>query len=196
MKDYRIRSRDKLQEECQKLLKDLYVSCLDRAEKILKPNKRDAEWRQFRFEILNLGNDKIRQLNEKLLDYEIQFRPQIVFGVKYISDSEQEDLSDRISKFDFYFLEDGQPGLRIQLPKTDKNEELLKKIWESIRSGVVVKPTEQSWVFYEVCGLYEVFDKVIPFFDSNQCFKGKTLENYNNWKEQVYKSESEGVGDA
>jgi len=193
MKDYRIRSKDRLQTEVEKLIKDLYVSCLDRAEKILRPDRRHPTWKQFRFEILNLGNDKIRQLDDRMSEYEIEFRPEIVFGVKYISDNTRSNIEDKVSNFQFYFYKE-QPGMRIELTKSQSNKELLNKIAESIRCGVVIDEEDKKTVWWESWGLAESFASVIPFFDSNKCFKGKALEDYKSWKEQVYRTEAQGVG--
>jgi hypothetical protein len=171
----------------------LYVSCLDRAEKILRPDKRHPSWKQFRFEILNLGNDKIRQLDDRISEYAIEFRPEIVFGVKYISDNTCSDIEDRVSNFQFYFY-NGQPGIRIELSRSQTNIDLLKNIAESIRCGIVINKDDKKTVWWESWGLAECFSSVIPFFDSNKCFKGKALEDYSNWKEQVYQAEAQGVG--
>lgn len=193
--DYRDRSKERLEQEATKLLKDLMVSALDKAEKILHPDKRHPTWKQFRFEILNLGNDKIRQLSERMEDYIIEFRPQIVFGVKYISDDERNDIEEKVSKFDFYFY-NGKPGIRIELPRTEANAELLNKIWESVRVGIVINRDDKKTVWWEAFGLGDIFSNVIPFFDSNKCFKGKALSDYTEWKEKVYALEAQGVGNA
>jgi len=195
MSDYRDRSRERFEDEVAKLLKDLMVSALDRAEKILRPNKRGDGWRQFRFEILNLGNDKLRQLSDKLDDYEIEFRPQIVFGVKYISEDDRKDIGNKVTKFDFYFYK-GQPGIRIELPKSVDNTKTLATLRENIRCGFVINAEGKETCWWESYGLAEIFNTVIPFFDKNQCFKGKALSNYNEWKEQVYALEAQGVGNA
>jgi hypothetical protein len=169
------------------------VSALDRAEKILQPNKRDDAWRQFRFEILNLGNDKVRQLSDKLDDYEIEFRPQIVFGVKYIGEDDRADIEKKVTQFDFYFYKE-QPGIRIQLPKTLENTQTLTTLRDSIRCGFVINAEGKETCWWESYGLAEIFSQVIPFFDKNQCFKGKALSQYNEWKEKVYALEAQGVG--
>lgn len=194
MSDYRDRSRDRFEDEVTKLLKDLMVSALDRAEKILQPNKRGDAWRQFRFEILNLGNDKVRQLQDKLDDYEIEFRPQIVFGVKYISEDDREDIEERVTRFNFYFYE-GHPGIRIEVPKSVQNTQMLTTLRDSIRCGLVVNAEGKKTCWWESYGLSEIFNQVIPFFDKNQCFKGKALSEYTEWKEKVYAMEAQGVGD-
>ena len=193
MNDFRVRSRDRLEAECTKLIKDLYVSCLDRAEKILNPNRKSSEWKQFRFEILNLGNDKLRQMGDKFDDYAIEFRPQILFSVKYIEEKHREAVDDKLSHFDFSFIK-GQPNLRITLPNNTTNENALDDIWTSVRCGCKFFSKDNKLVTLEIYGLTEVFSYVIPFFDNNQCFKGKTLEKYNAWKEKVYELESQGAG--
>ena len=193
MRDYRDRSKDRLEKEISKLIKDLYVSCLDRAEKILRPDKRQDYWRQFRFEILNLGYDQIRQLGDRLDDYEVVFRPEIVFGVKYIRDNERSVIEEQVSKFDFYFYEN-QPGIRIEIARSSVNKQLLTTVWEAVRCGVVVDTEEKATIWWEAYGLAEIFSQVIPFFDNNKCFKGQALEDYNDWKEQVYKAEAQGAG--
>jgi len=193
MEDYRDRSRDRLEDGTVKLIKDLFVSTLDRAEKILRPNKNAPDWKQFRFEILNLGNDKIRQFCDMLDDYEIEFRPQIVFGVKYISESDRSDVAEKVSNFDFYFY-NGAPGLRIELAKSAANLHLLTTVRDSARCGLIVNADDKDTMWWESYGLSEIFSQVIPFFDKNQCFKGQALSDYTEWKEEVYAMEAQGVG--
>jgi hypothetical protein len=185
--DYRNRSKERLRSETGHLLKDLMVSCLDRAEKILRPNLDSPKWQQFRFEILNLGNDKQRQLDDRFADYTIEFRPQIIFSVKYIGEDHKSAVD--ISNFEFTFVKD-EPNIKITLLDNQKNVEALRKVAESIRSGVVFQ--KDGKVTYEVWGLASIFLDAIPFFDSNKCFKGKTLERYEEWKEQVYELEGKG----
>jgi hypothetical protein len=183
MKDFRDRSKERFEEEVSKLLKDLMVSCLDRAEKIFyKSSISEDSWKQFRFNILNLGNDKIRIFREKLVDYSIEFRPPI-FSVKYNVDVPQ----DKIAAFKFSFKDGKVPVFTVS--STIGASELLKT---SLECGVCTKQKDGT-VIYTVEGMYDIFNKVIPFADRTQCFRGKTLEEYKEWKELVYKQEK---GDA
>lgn len=170
MLDFRNRSKLRFKNEMERLLKDLYVSCLDRAEKILQPDKSSDNWKQFRFGILNLGNDKIRLLYDKLDDYTIEFRPAI-FSVKYNVDVP----SSKLAEFTFEIV-DNIPSFRVIC----SNKTLLNTIYDALQCGTI---NDNNYV---VNGMYNIFHKVIPFFDTNECFKGKTLERYNTWKEKVY----------
>ncbi len=177
MKDFRDRSKERLEDELGKLFHDLMVSCLDRAEKILRPDKNSNYWSQFRFGILNLGNDKIRQFKEKLMDYSIEFRPPM-FSVEYNVDVPIENV------VEITFNASASKDVFFKLKTNIKAvADLLK---ESISCGTVIKvDTLKRWEF-TVDGLYDNFHKVIPFFDNNTAFKGATLEKYKVWKEQVY----------
>lgn len=174
--DFRNRSKARFESEMTKLLKDLYVSCLDRAEKILRPDKRGEAWRQFRFGILNLGNDKIRQLTDKLEDYTIEFRPAI-FSVEYKVDVP----TDRMVEFDFIAT---SSEVVFQMKST--NSLIIKDVHDAIGGEYCHNNDTPALI---VRGMYDAFHKVIPFFDQNECFKGPTLERYNEWKEKVYSLE-------
>ncbi len=160
-------------------VKDTYVGCLDAAEKLLGVDTRSTSWRQFRYRVLNLGNDKIRQVDVELQDYTIEFRPAI-FSVEY-----KVDVPDgKLVEFEFGFVDD-EPYFTM----LSKAEEPGKAVSEALSIGYFVRnPGNGLWVF-GVKGMYDLFHKVIPFFDKNECFKGKTLERYNTWKEKVYNME-------
>jgi hypothetical protein len=165
----------------EKLLKDLYVSALDRAEKILRPDKRGDAWRQFRFGILNLGNDKIRQLSDRLEDYSIEFRPAI-FSVEYKVDVPDEKL------VEFTFSAKHADSVSFQI--TSKNVSVIDAIVEALGEPERRGADRQTTLAYcDYVGLYTAFHRIIPFFDKNDCFRGQTLERYNDWKEKVYSLE-------
>ena len=177
--DFRNRSKSRFASDMEKFIKDLYVSCLDRAEKILRPDKRGEAWKQFRFGILNLGNDKIRQMYDRLEDYSIEFRPAI-FSVEYTVDVP-------VSKIvEFEFKADGKYEILFSVKSA--NADIILQLDEAIGGSTLAgsdnKSSHVGWT-----GLYSAFHKVIPFFDKNECFKGKTLERYNAWKEKVYAME-------
>ena len=174
MADFRNRSKARLAGEMEKLLKDLYVSALDRAEKILRPDKRGDAWRQFRFGILNLGNDKIRQLSDRLEDYVIEFRPAI-FSVEYRVDVP----TSKLVEFDFVAEQDD-----VSFKITATNSAVIDNFTE-----VLGQPQTMGHDFAVWDGLYVAFHRVIPFVDKTDCFRGKTLERYNAWKEKVYAME-------
>ncbi len=182
MLDFRNRSKIRFESEMKKLLKDLYVSALDRAEKILRPNKQGEAWKQFRFGILNLGNDKIRQLSDRLEDYSIEFRPGI-FSVEYTVDVP----ASKLVEFDFHA---DITGVYFQIVSTDKN--VIFQIEKALACNSEVTSISGEHTL-KISGLYSVFHKVIPFFDQNECFKGKTLERYNEWKEKVYAVEKDNA---
>ena len=175
--DFRNRSKARFENEMTKLLKDLYVSCLDRAEKILRPDKHGDAWKQFRFGILNLGNDKIRQLADKLEDYTIEFRPAI-FSVEYKVDVPTSQLVE----FDFEAHEDD-----VWFKAIAMSREVVDALETGLGCGFTQTYSGREEFIVE--GLYDIFHKVIPFFDKNECFKGRTLERYNTWKEKVYSLE-------
>lgn len=174
MKDYRDRSKERFQTQTTKLLRDLMVSCLDRAEKVLGTPVDSPRWGQFRFDILNLGNDKIRLLDDVLKDYDIEFRPPIVFSVKYNSIPFEKWA-------DFQFKFDGAVPILSIDTGYEKTIQLLIK---AIGCGTSIQ-LDTGWR-YHVEGMYDIFNKVIPFFNKSECLKGKTLEKYMAWKEQVY----------
>lgn len=177
--DFRDRSKVRFSEEMQKLLKDLYVSCLDRAEKILQPDKRSDAWKQFRFGILNLGNDKIRSLDHIMRDYSIEFRPAI-FSVEYKVDIPAKQLVE----FEFKCDDIHNVSFSVESKELKPVELLIEALGTPSGNGANSDGFHAYW-----SGLYTVFNKVIPFFESNECFKGHTLERYNAWKEKVYEME-------
>jgi len=184
MNDFRDRSKTQLKEKTNKFIKDLYVSCLDRAEKILKPSLSSPKWRQFRFEIMNIGNDKIRQLNDVLEEYRVEYRPPI-FSVEYKIDVGESKVAD----FHFSFVEDEDPCFTMR----STNLEALKQVQHTLSCGFISDPEGTDLYTFHIMGLYDIFHKAIPCFDNNNAFKGKTLERYNAWKEKVYKLESGNV---
>lgn len=178
MNDFRERSKKRFEEEISKMFKDMMVSCLDRAEKILG-DVSDEAWDQFRFNILNLGNDKIRLFKERLHDYSIEFRPTI-FSVKY----NMGIPSEKLVNFTFAFIDKNKPFFAI-----DTNDDVAELFKTSLGCGVIKNLQVPGLVRFEVEGMYDIFNRVIPFLDQNKCLKGKTLEKYNLWKEQVYNLE-------
>ncbi len=175
MKDFRERSKDRFQAQVSKMLKDLMVSCLDRAEKILRPGTNTPKWEQFRFDILNLGNDKIRLLSDTLRDYNIEFRP-IMFSVEYNVDIPVEKLVEFAFEVDDMLT----PHIFVDC----RSEEVANTFKSSLGCGAVM---QQAGVYrFWATGMYDIFNKVIPFFDNTNCLKGKTLEKYTSWKETVY----------
>jgi len=178
MKDYRVRSKERFESEITKLFKDFMVSCLDRAEKILRPDRDSKDWQQFRFGILNIGNDKIRSFRDTLKEYNIEFRP-IIFSVEYNVDIPIEKLVE----FNFEVREGGVPVFTVDA----RSPNLPTVLKDSLECGTY--STFENIHRYQVDGIYNVFHKVIPFFDSNNCFKGVTLVRFRLWKEQVYSLE-------
>lgn len=182
MKDFRDRSKEKLESEVGKLIHDLMVSCLDRAEKILGANnfKQDV-WRQFRFNILNLGNDKLRYLKDYLNDYSIEFRPTSIFSVEYDRQIPKDQL------VEIYFEASSITKTVFKLRSSTKS--LADDLQRILGCGSVV-PVDDSkkWDFI-VEDFFSAFHKLIPFFDNNKCFKGKALDRYKEWKEKVYNLE-------
>lgn len=182
IKDFRDRSKERLESEMTKAVHDLMVSCLDRAEKFLKPNTNGEDWRQFRFNVLTLGNDKIRFVKDRLSDYAIEFRP-AVLSVKYTIDSNVEAQFDKLIKFSFFF-DNGYPMYFVECG-TEKVAELFRK---NMEVGRVVKVADDKWR-HCVDGMYDIFNRVVPFFDSTNSLKGHALDSYKEWKEKVYKME-------
>lgn len=178
MKDFRDRSKKRFEDEMSKMLHDMMVSCLDRAEKILGDDVSDDTWDQFRFNILNLGNDKIRLLKERLQDYSIEFRPS-VFSVKY----NVGVPADKLVTFFFTFTDKGQPLFAVET-----NSDAAEVLKSGLGCGLS-SPIGPNLVRFEVEGMYDIFNRVIPFLDQNQCLKGATLVKYGNWKEKVYNME-------
>lgn len=177
MNDFRDRSKSRLDAEVSKLFHDLMVSCLDRAEKILKPDTYGQVWSQFRFGILNLGNDKIRQFKDKLIDYSIEFRPAI-FSVEYNINVPEENVVE---------ISFGASHAKDVFFKLKTN---LKSVADALKGnlgcGSVIPSSDgKKWDFV-VEDLFNIFHKLIPYFDNNNSFKGTTLDRYKEWKEKVY----------
>jgi hypothetical protein len=177
MKDFRDRSKDRLDVEASKLFHDLMVSCLDRAEKILRPDTRSQTWNQFRFGILNLGNDKIRQFKDTLVDYSIEFRPTI-FSVEYNMGVPPENI------VEISFDASDAKAVFFKL-KTN-----IKSVADTLKGNlgcgnVIPVDNGTKWNFV-VEDMFNIFHKLIPYFDNNNSFKGQTLERYKEWKEKVY----------
>lgn len=182
MKDFRDRSKLRLESEVTKIIHDMMVSCLDKTEKILGYKFNDKQWGHFRFEILNLGNDKIRYLKEKLTDYSIEFRPTTIFSVEYDRTIQKDQL------IEIYFEANSINSVVFKLRTATKSlAEQLQKIL-GCGSVVPVNDNNEKWDFV-VQDFFSAFHKLIPFFDNNGCFKGKALERYKEWKEKVYSLE-------
>lgn len=189
MDDFRIRSRKRFENEITKLFKDIMVSTLDSGEKVLQINRGDPKWKQFRFGIMNLCNDKIRMFLDRLKDYAIEFRPAI-FSVEYKQETNSKSLPQtKVAMFDFSFV-NGQPNFKVTLPKNEEGQQMVENLCNGLHCGLVVAKDDE--VSFESWGLYEIFHIVIPFFDKNECFRGPTLERYIKWKERVYTLESTG----
>ncbi len=177
MDDFRVRSKARLEKEVSKLFHDLMVSALDRAEKILRPDVKSQMWTQFRFGILNLGNDKIRQFKDKLPDYSIEFRPSI-FSVEYNIDVPIENVVE---------ITFGESLANVVFFKLKTN---IKSVADTLKGSLGcgnVLPTDDGtkWTFI-VEDFFNIFHKLIPYFDNNHNFKGSTLARYEEWKEKVY----------
>lgn len=189
MSDFRLRSKEYLANELKDCFHDMYVSALDRAEKHLRPDKKSKEWEFFRFEILNMGNEYIRRVDNILSEYLVEFRP-IVFSVEYKGTPNVSNS--RLASFEFGFKDDQVPFLRIWMPGSEESNNCLLDIQELLDCGRVLNTTEGALV-YLVEGMYDVFFKVIPFFTTTNSLKGKALERFNAWKEKVYELEGKGT---
>lgn len=177
MKDFRDRSKERLDGEMAKLFHDLMVSCLDRAEKILRPDLRSQQWTQFRFGILNLGNDKIRQFRDRLADYSVEFRPAI-FSVEYNVDVPLENV------VEITFSKSTDKDVFFKL-KTNSRV-VVETLKGNLTCGDIISSDDgKQWTFI-VEDLFSIFHKLIPYFDNNNSFKGQTLDRYKEWKEKVY----------
>jgi len=179
---FREKSKTQLNEDLKEIIHDLFVSCLDRAEKILKPNLNSQQWNQFRFEILNMGNSAIRDLKPILNDYQIEFRPSI-FKIEYrVGEHVVNSLSDLPG---VYFRWDAkeQPELLINTGQGETSLTLATELVNGLKCGKVYE--KDGYYIYMVVGLWDIYNKVIPFFDEKKPFRGNSLPKYIEWKEKV-----------
>lgn len=165
----------------------MYVTVLDRAEKMLKPPKYSDEWKRYRFEILNLGNDYMRQVDLILKEYDIEFRP-VIFRVKYTNDKSIIDES-KVINLDFGFKEDVPYFYIITGINPNLKIELLD-LSEVLGCGKFIEDSRIYCLKFE--GMYDIFHKLIPFLVSKDSIKGAALERFNDWKEKVYQIEGKG----
>lgn len=179
---FRKKSKTQLGNDIKEMIHDLYVGCLDRAEKILRPNLNSQEWGQFRFEVLNMGNGALRDVPAILEDYQIEFRPPI-FRVEYkMGDIVVNSLVD-LPGVHFMWTQKGQPELIINTGKGEKGMALADNLKLCLQcGGVFIK--DEAYLFV-VTGIWDIYNKVIPFCDEKKPFRGSALPNYIEWKERV-----------
>lgn len=186
MKNYIATSKKYLEEEIKNICHDLYVSALDRAEKILKPDRNSPEWKHFRFDILNLGNESIRNIGKSLSNYYVEYRPPL-FSVEY--KGEVPNSTNKLAVFDFGFV-NNEPCFKVFTNHSDEAHDILIDIRELLECGQLFE-TKESYSLV-VNGRFDCFHKVIPFFLSKNALKGKALERFMVWKEKVYNLEGQG----
>lgn len=183
------RSKTYLGNELKDMFHDLYVTALDRAEKHLHPNKKSREWEAFRFDIMNAGNDYIRRVDNSLSEYYIEFRP-MIFSVEY-KGIDANKLSKTVV-FDFGF-KDNIPYFALWANNSEEANNNLLDFQELLDCGKISIVQEKNAIVYVVEGMYDIFHKVIPFFLTTGSLKGRPLERFAKWKEQVYEIEGQGI---
>lgn len=191
MKDFRDKSKEYVGEEFKNCFHDFYVTVLDRAEKHLHPNKNSQEWKTFRYEILNIGNSYLREVDAILSDYTVEYRPAILT----IQTNGEEVPKGKEVSFIFNLL-NGQlshkspkiPSFTMVMAKDDVNKAILEDIAELLQCGVILDTNKTLQLYVE--GMHDIFNKVIPVFSSSCPFRGSTLERFNEWKEKVYQLEA------
>ena len=184
--DFRERSKEYLTNEFKDCFHDFFVSVLDRGEKILRVNKGGSEWKEFRFTIMNLGNDYIRKVDSILKEYDVEFRP-FIFRVEY-SNRGNKIEENKIISLDFGFT-DNIPYFRIISKNIDLKGDLLD-LQEALGCGKV--SNDATGLTFNINGMYDIFHKLIPFIVNNNIVKGSALERFNKWKEEVYILEGKG----
>lgn len=191
MKDFRDKSKEYIGEEFKNCFHDFYVTVLDRAEKHLKPNKNSQDWKMFRYEILNIGNSYLRETDDILNDYVVEFRPAILT----IQTNGEEIPKGKEVAFSFLLLSrqissnlPKVPAFSMTLVKDEPNKLILEDIADLLQCGIILDDNIKLTLYVE--GMHDIFNKVIPTFSSSCPFRGQTLERFNEWKEQVYKLEA------
>lgn len=184
MDNFHTRSKSYLSTELKDAFHDFYVTVLDRAEKQLYVNKSSKEWSDFRFSILNIGNNYIREVDKILDEYIVEFRPAI-FSVAY-KDGQNKDISpSSIGNVEFGWKED-HPYFAIGIGlSSDTN--IFKDLADAIGCGKVY--TTDKMHYFIVSGMYNVFHKLIPWLTTSNSLRGKALDNFNVWKNEVYSKE-------